>query len=69
MKLPVSPENVNLVVDFRRVRVSASVLILCKCFLIHDDITGEGQYDVMGFGKYLFELVWFKKKKNNFVVG
>lgn len=62
MKLRVSAENVNLVIDFSRVRVSASVLILCNCVLIHDDITKEGQYDVMGFGKYLFKLVWFKKK-------
>lgn len=62
MKLPVSAENVNLVIDFSQVRGSASVLILCKCFLIHDDTLREGQYDVMGFGKYLFKLVWFKKK-------
>lgn len=57
MKLHTSAENLNLVIDFSRVRVSASVLLLCECFLIHDDISREGQYDVMGFGKYLFKLV------------
>lgn len=63
MKLRIPTENGNLVIGSSQVRLSASVLILCKCFLIHDDITREGQYDVMGFGKYLVKPVWIKKKK------
>lgn len=62
MKLHIPTENVSLVIGSSQVRLSASALILCECFLIRDDITREGQYDVMGFGKYLVERVWFKKK-------
>lgn len=61
MGLYISADNVNLVIGSRSGFQPLSQFFV-NAFWAMMILPEKGQYDVMGFGKYLFQLVWFFKK-------